>query len=387
MIRRLSGQPRALLWLAGATTLLVLAMYLFAPAARQATPELAPLALDVVPVNRLEQRIGVQAWGQAQPAREIPMLAEVSGVIEHTSEQFVSGAAVTIDTALVTLADEDYQLALAQRENDVSAARLHLEEVRARARVARKVNGSNASPYALLTPHLAEAETRLAAAEAARRQAELQLARTRVHAPFPGRLRTVLVRQGQLVSAGQVLGQLYAPERIEVRLPVRDHWLGLLAEQAPDGVLESPIPVRFEARYGGLQQHWQGQVVRVEGGLDRNQMVTLVAQISDQDGQSPPPPGVWLKASVQSRPLTAVARLPSSVLGHDGAVWVVDGQQRLQRRPVDVLYHDDQSVFVGDGLRDGELVALSGSLRLLEGAPVNPRRAWMKAGSLGALTP
>lgn len=386
----MSGNPQRwiLLSLLVATSLLVIALYLSAPDARKRTPELAPLALDVVSVKPLDQRIGLLAWGQAHPAREIPMLAEVRGVITETSQTFVSGAAVDTDSTLVTLADEDYQLALAQRENEVSAAQLHLEEVRARARVASRVNGPQASPYALLKPHLQEAETRLDAARAAQRQAQLQLQRTRIHAPFAGRLRAVAVREGQLVSAGQVLAQLYAPDVMEVRLPVPDLWLSLLGTPLPEGLLTAPVVAGFEARYGGQLHHWHGHVVRVEGGLDRNQMVTLVAQVDAQDGQLLPPPGVWLEARIETRELPALVRLPRSVLGHDNAVWVVSDARQLQRRAVDVLYHDDDWVFLAGGLRQDELVALSGNLRLLEGTPVTPQHpATSDDHRVGALAP
>ena len=387
MLKKLKPAQRLMLMMLVMVTLVITLLYGLAPDADQKTPELSPLSLDVVPVNRLDQHIESLAWGRAQPAREIPMLAQVSGVVSSTDALFVSGALVTEELILMTLADEDYQLALAQRENEVSAAQLHLEEVRAKARVARRVNGRDANAYALLVPHLREAETRLEAAQAARRQAQLQLERTRIQAPFAGRLRSVSVRQGQLVAQGQVLAQLYAPDVMEVRLPLSDHWLSLLADQTPEGVLAAPIAVRLKARYGGRMQFWRGQVVRVEGGLDRNQMITLVAHIPAMDSQVPPPPGVWLEAAIESRELNGLARLPRSVLGNDGAVWVVTADSSLQRRHVDVIYEDDESVFVGDGLRDGEMVAMSGNLRLLEGTPVTPRRAWMRDDHVGAWAP
>lgn len=387
MLKKLKPAQRLMLMMLAVVTLVITLLYGLAPDADQQTPELSPLSLDVVPVNRLDQRLEILAWGRAEPAREIPMLAQVSGVVSGTDALFVSGAMVTEELTLMTLADEDYQLSLAQRENEVSAAQLHLEEVRAKARVARRVNGRDANAYALLVPHLREAETRLEAAQAARRQAQLQLERTQIRAPFAGRLRSVSVRQGQLVAQGQVLAQLYAPDVMEVRLPLSDHWLSLLAEQTPEGVLAAPIAVRLKARYGGRMQFWRGQVVRVEGGLDRNQMVTLVAHIPAMDDQVPPPPGVWLEAAIESRELDGLARLPRSVLGNDGAVWVVSADSSLQRRHVDVIYEDDESVFVGDGLRDGEMVAMSGNLRLLEGTPVTPRRAWMRDDHVGAWAP
>lgn len=377
-------------WLAilGVASVLVFAlMYLLAPDAERQDQVENVLTLSVVPVDLSRQRVRLTAYGQAEPAQRIPLLAQVAGTVRQLDPQFVSGGRVAAETQLVLLADEDYQLAMARRENEVSAALLHLEEVRAKARVARKVNGSKASDYALLKPHLREAETRVAAARAALASAELELERTRVSAPFAGRLRDVRVREGQVVAAGEQLAQLYTPDVLEVRLPLRDEWLKLLDLPLAEGVFETPLPVTFKARFGGQLNRWQGELVRSEGGLDQNQMVVLVARVDATSGAVTLEPGVWLEAMIQGRAIDALARLPRSVVGHDGAVWLVGDDGLLQRQPVELAYMDDEFAYVRSGLGNGDEVAVSGDLRLLEGTRVEPVRAWMNTDALGARLP
>lgn len=378
------GQRAAVSALVVATGLVAALLYLLAPDADRREQEVSALTLGVVPVDMTRQRVKLTAYGRAEAARHIPLLAQVPGTVSQIDEQFVSGGRVEQGSELVVLADEDYRLALAQRRNDVSAAQLHLEEVRAKARVARKVNGQQASDYALLKPHLAEAQTRVAAAEAALRSAQIELERTRVRAPFAGRLSEVRVKQGQVVAAGEQLGQLYTPDVLEVRLPVRDEWLALLDIPLDQGVLASPVPALFKARFGGQLNIWEGHLVRSEGGLDRNQMVVLVARIEASGDGLSLEPGVWLEAEILGRELPSLARLPRSVVGHDGAVWRVGQDQLLQRQPVELAYMDDDYAYVRSGLSTGDQVALSGDLRLLEGTRVEPVRAWMNADALGA---
>ncbi|MDF1821292.1 MAG: efflux RND transporter periplasmic adaptor subunit [Alcanivoracaceae bacterium] len=383
----LARHTRITLGVALAFAAIIALIYLLAPQAHHKERQQTRITLDIVPVTHDRQRLLIQARGEAQPARQIPLVARVSGTVESLSAAFVDGGRVQAGDELLVLADEDYQLALARRRNDVSAANLHLQEVKAKARVAERVNGKNASAYARLVPHLHEARTRLEAAEAALESAELELARTRISAPFDGRLSSVAVRSGQVVNAGQLVASLYSADLLEVRLPVPESWLALLPLPDKGGVFESPVPVTLRARYAGDMRRWQGALVRSEGGLDRNQMMTLVAQVPATAGDITLEPGTWLEAEISGREVARVARLPQSVLGHDQRVWVVNGDGRLERRHVSVLYLNDEYVFIDRGLNEGDEVVLEGGLRLLEGTLVNAKRPWMPDDQVSALLP
>lgn len=367
---------------ATATLIIMILLYALAPEAQRQPQAENVMALSVVPVNLSRQPVHLTAYGQAEPAERIPLLAQVTGTVRKLDPQFVSGGRVAAEANLVVLADEDYQLALAKRENDVSAALLHLEEVRAKALVAHKVSGNKSNDYALLKPHLREAETRVAAARAALASAELELARTRINAPFAGRLRDVRVRVGQVVAAGELLAELYTPDVLEVRLPLRDEWLKLLELPLQQGVFETPLPITFKARFGGQMNRWKGTLVRSEGGLDANQMMVLVARVEAIRDGVMLEPGVWLEAMIQGREIGALARLPRSVVGHDGAVWRVGVNRLLERQPVEVAYMDDEFAYISSGLNQGDEIALSGDLRLLEGMRVEPVKPWLKTTAL-----
>ena len=64
-------------------------------------------------------------------------------------------------------------------------------------------------------------------------------------------------------------------------------------------------------------------------------------------------------------------------------VWLIDEQQRLRRRTVEVIHQNDERIYIGGGLQDGDQVALSGASRWLEGAQVIPREQTI-ASQLGA---
>lgn len=371
------NQRDALRYVFVITLLITLMLYLSPSGVERRVTASNSIVLDVLPVEVTPSSIAIQANGVARPVSEIPLVAEVNGRVLSVADGFVSGSVVGPDIALATINPEPYELAMAQRKNEVSAASLHLAETKARSVVARRTSGRRATDYARMVPHLAEAQTRLEAAEAALRSANVELSRTEIRAPFVGRLRDVQVKAGQYVTAGQLLGYLYTPKSIEVRLPVRDQWLAFIDLPYDGTAPEQPVRVTLKADFAGLSRTWNGEVIRREGGLNKNQMVTLVARVVQEEGEPPLEPGVWLDASIEGTQLPAVAVLPETVVGRDNRVWLVNKDQRLERRNISVLYRDDKEVYVSSGLANGDQVVLAGDIRMMEGAEVKVRQPWL----------
>jgi RND family efflux transporter MFP subunit len=367
------------------SALIVLVLYLWSPASERSEAVDGAVRVDVTRVMYQARTLPVVLEGIAAAADQIAVVAEVSGTVVKRPEVFRDGGVVAAGDLLLAVDAQNYQLALAERSSQVSAARLHLADTRARASVARRVNGNNDNAYARLEPHLEEAEARLAAAEAGLKRAQMDLTKTRVVAPFHGRLREVRASPGQFIRAGEVIATLSSTDRIEVRLPVRDEWLALLDLPLQHDAPITPIPARLHGRFAGRDVVWQGELVRREGGLNQNRMLYLVVQVIDADSNPVPlEPGVLVRAEIEGRYQERIASLPRSVLSGDRNVWVVDDEQRLRRRQVQVVHQDDSRVYVGSGLQDGDRVALSGALRWLEGSRIMPREQQISAAMLRA---
>ncbi len=356
------------------TMVVLVLLYVWSPAGARTEALATPVRVDVVSVQYQARTLPLVLEGIAAAADQIAVVAEVSGTVIERPEVFRDGGVVSSGDLLLAIDDHGYQLALAERRSQVSAARLHLADTRARASVARRVNGDKGNAYARLEPHLEEAESRLAAAQAGLARAELDLQKTRITAPFRGRLREVRASPGQFIRVGEVIATLSGTDRMEVRLPVRDEWLALLDLPLNEDGEMAPIPARLHGRFAGRDVIWQGELVRREGGINQNRMLYLVVQVRDADKHEIPlEPGVLVRAEIEGRWQQRIASLPRSVLNGDSTVWLVDDEDRLRRRHIDVVHQDDRRVYVGGGLQDGDRVAVSGTLRWLEGSPVLPR--------------
>jgi multidrug efflux pump subunit AcrA (membrane-fusion protein) len=69
--------------------------------------------------------------------------------------------------------------------------------------------------------------------------------------------------------------------------------------------------------------------------------------------------GLFVQAEIVGREIEGVVVLPRAALHGEGRVLVVDGEDRLHFREVDVLRLEREHVVIGDGLAAGERVCVS----------------------------
>ena len=217
-------------------------------------------------------------------------------------------------------------------------------------------------------PQIAEAKALLASAEAAYEKAEYDLERTVAKAPFAGRVREKRVDVGQFVSRGSSVARLYSVDFAEVRLPISDNELEFvnlpLAYRGQNERAAGPR-VTLLADFAGKRHTWQGRIVRTEGEIDpRSRMVQAIAQVEDPYGKARPgrPPlavGMFVEAEIYGKTAANVFVLPRIVLRGADQVLVVDNENRLRFRTVDILRTESDQVIIRSGLEAGERVGIS----------------------------
>ncbi|MDX1805135.1 MAG: efflux RND transporter periplasmic adaptor subunit [Alcanivorax sp.] len=349
----------------------VASLYLIPPEMPAPRPAARALGLPTEQPQQSRQVIPVHSQGIARARHQLPLSLEVNGRVQSVSAALADGAQVKAGDVLLSLDPEPFELEITARQNSVNAARLHLAKTRAQARVAGASHRQSA--LGRFEPQMDEARSRLAAALAGLRQAQRNREMTRLVAPVSGRLKAVNVSVGQHVQAGVSLAELYQERQVEVRLPVRDEWLALLGITPGDDSTLKNVAVTLDGRFAGRQGQWQGRLVRREGGLNRNQMMTLIVVVDNTGQGLPLEPGVLVQATLEGKPMAGITMLPASALAGDSEVWVLDAQQHLRRQPVKVVYRDQDHVYLNDRLADNPPVVLAGDLQLLEGMRIDPR--------------
>jgi len=320
-------------------------------AAQREVPEPEPREVPLPSVRTVlaeptDHEVWVTSRGTVVPRTESQLVVEVPGRVVRISPDLVSGGFFEAGEVLLEIDPRDLELAVAQAELDVARSRRRLAEEEADAEVARRewetLGTGEPTPLTLREPQVAEARAQVAAAEALLERARRDLARTRVTAPFSGRVRDKRVDLGQYVQPGTPVATLYATDVAEVRLPLADGELAFVelpvaglrdAEKRPE--------VELVAHFAGDRRSWTGRVVRTEGEIDpRTRMVMTVAEVREPYDPSRVVPlaiGMFVEARIRGVLLEDVLVLPREALREGDRVYALDEEDRLLVREVRVL--------------------------------------------------
>jgi RND family efflux transporter MFP subunit len=268
----------------------------------------------------------------------------------------------------------DYELAVIQANARLLEAKARLMREEAEAEIARiewKELGKDGDASALLLrePQLAEAMATVESANANVRLAERDLEKTKLKAPFAGRVLSTSTDIGQYVPRGTQLAQIYSIETAEIRLPLSANELAFV--KVPFNFRgeneDSNQPnVKLTATLGGRERTWIGKIVRTEGEIDpRTRMITAVAEVENPYGRqpgedsSPLAAGLFVQAKIEGETVNDVFELPRTAMNGINHVWLVDKNDELRFHPVTVLKADRSVVVIQSGLKAGDRVCLT----------------------------
>lgn len=347
-------------------------LFLFKPVAERAPAPYEPPPVRYMVARTAEVSIPVKSQGTIEPRAEINLSAEVPGRISEISESLNDGEFFKQGELLARIDDSDYRLAITKAEATVAAARQALARVEAEAeqarfdiqRMGRDLEQSSA--YALREPHLKEARANLKAARADLAIARLQLERTRVRAPFDGRVVEKRIDVGEYVSPGMTLARIYSSRRMQVKLPLTQRQLNLIdLSVQQDSPSETGSKVLLETDFAGKHLQWQARLTGLESRVDpRNRMLNAIAEIDSgttlrqPDGALVSTAGLFVSATIEGRSIGGVFVIPRLALRNGNEVWLLNDAQ-LDIKKVSVLHKDDNTVYIDRGLSPGDRVITS----------------------------
>ena len=338
-------------------------------------------SLAVVDATRLSATsypVVIRSQGTIQPTLANTLVPAVAGTVISISDNFVAGGAFSAGDLLLQIDPRDYAIALRQAKADLSQVDAQLQEELARADQARAEwrsmgRSGDPSPLTLRQPQLAAAEANRDAAQAQVEQAELELERTRVTAPYNGVVSERVVDLGQFVARGAPVGSIHSLHAVDVRLPLSNRQLSYL--QIPAGnstaIVDRPN-VELRASIGATDQLWTGSLIRAEGIDATTQQLNVIARIENPHTQSERPlrVGQFVHALIEGEVLQEVFVIPRAALREEREVLVIDENDEIQRRQVTIAWADDQVAAVNTGLAEGDLLVLTPMSTVSDGTPV-----------------
>ncbi|MEE2525455.1 efflux RND transporter periplasmic adaptor subunit [Hyphobacterium sp. HN65] len=343
-----------------------------APEPERANAQPRPVAVFASAVENTDVTLRVNTQGEVRPVTQISLVPQVSGRIVYVNPNFIEGGFFEAGETLIQIDDADYRLAVTRAQAQVAQAQQALVREQAESDLAAaewaELGEGQASSLTLREPQLAQARASLAAAQAQLQEARLGLERTRISAPFAGRVRTKSADLGQFVAPGTPLGEVFATDAVQVRLPLTDNELSMLnipvAFQANS---DQPGPrVRITATLAGQYREWEAELVRTDSAIDTQTRVLYgIARIDDPYGETaervgaPLPVGLFVDAEIEGRVVADAYILPRSALRGANTVYVAEEGGLLSIRNVSVITSSPERLVVADGVTIDDMVVTS----------------------------
>ena len=350
-------------------------------------PHLGPL-VEVAELVKTSRQVVVSGTGTVQARYEVSITPQVKGRVSELSPQMVAGGIFRKGELLFAIEDVDYQLAIDLSRSNLAQSEYDLLRNENLAEVARNEwqtlnSGSDVEPNPLVVyePQLKSARAQRNAMQANVKQAELNLQRTRVFAPFNCYVRSEQLGIGQFLNAGSPVATVAGTDQVEIVVPLPLDELTWL--QVPrNGVPQEGSLAKVELQSGGQIFHWQGVITRALGEIDpRNRMARVVVTVaeplsSDRKGTSllnELLPGMFVEVHLQGEEISDVIAVPRGAVHDNETVWIVGDENRLHIREVDIVRRERDEVLVQSGLDSGEKIVLTSLTGAAEGMLLRPQ--------------
>lgn len=354
----------------------------FKPQLEEQKPEVElPPLVTVIDVEPQTLRLDVYSQGVVTPRTEIDLVPEVAGKIIFVHVGFFSGGFFAKNDLLMTIDPRDYDYAITEAQARIAEAGRLLISEQAQAEQAHNewqtLGSGKPTPLAMREPQLAEARAKLKAAEAELAKARLKRSRCELRAPFAGRVHEKRMGLGQYVQPGEKLARIYSTDVAEIRLPLAVDQLAFLDLPLgiPDSASSQWPTVTLTAEFAGEPTRWEGRIVRTEGVMDEaSAQLFVVAEVAEpyrqQDRHPPLLAGLFVKAVIHGKNRQDLFALPPSTVDASQNTLLVDGEQRLRIRKLEILRHETDRVLVKGGLRAGDKIVTAGIQAPVDGVKV-----------------
>ncbi len=368
--------------------LVIVILHSIKPKAEEEQSTRPPLMVRTALAEYKQQKVFANFRGEVRARTEIDLVSEVAGKVVKVADEFIEGGAFKPGETLVQIDDADYLVALKAAQASVASAEVELGRELATAQANAKQWQelqqkplSEANPLVLNKPQIDSARAQVSAAEAQLAAAELAFERTKLSAPFAGRIMTKSAKLGQFIPLGASIGRVFASDAMEVRIPITDVQLGELGIQMGYSAARAGtqgLSAKVSAKLGDQDYEWQGWLRSVDASIDSNTRLVFATIVIEEilakntNDNVLLAPGLFVDVELASPEELLGIEIPRTALRRGSQVYVFD-EKALRVRNVDVIYTSQDLVMVDQSLSKlsvGELVIISPVPGAYEGMPI-----------------
>ncbi|WP_114786063.1 efflux RND transporter periplasmic adaptor subunit [Vibrio tetraodonis] len=319
-----------------------------------------PLTVKVSHLRSGDHNVVITSHGEVVPVEITQLSAQVSGEVISWHPSFVPGEVVKEGEILFSIESENYNAAVLQAEADLATAQAALIEEKAKAEVAKRqaknVPSNQVTDLYLRKPQVLSAQAQVKSALASLKRAKRDLDNCRVVAPYDALVVERDIGVGQYITAGTRVAVLNNIESAEIHVPIAGFDSVFLPEDY------SGVTAKVTQK-GVVNIEREGIIKRDLGVIDSaTRMTSLVINVDDPyaltSDMSPLKFGSYVEVNFVGKTLTHIYRLPQELV-NNRQVWIVNEDDELEPRTVNVLRAEQEFMLINEGLKDNDRLVLT----------------------------
>jgi len=362
-----------------------LCLLMFACGEQKEAPKAPPPEISVVETKAEDVPLFLEFVGVTSGVKDITIRARVEGFLEGL--HFQEGSIVKKDDLLYTLESQPFEEKVATRMSSVAEVKTNLAKNKGeldRYEPLAKINAVSKSDLDAAQAAYDASLSSLEAANANLRAAKIELSYTKIHSPIDGIIGKTQAKVGDFVGKDPspvILNTVSQVDTILVTFHITEtQYLEFTrykakndpVEQADDGDAKFELILVDDSLYGH-----KGRLDFVDREVDTTTGAMLV-QASFPNPEKLLRPGQFTKVRIQVRVVKDAIMIPQRcVMEIQGlhSVFVVDSNNTIQTRDVQVGNKVGSSWMITEGLKPGEKVVYEGLQRVKDGAIVKATAA------------
>lgn len=339
----------------------------------------------------------ISVYGELIAGRSLNLTSLVNGTVIEVNPKVKVGASVEAGETLIELDPFSFEIAVAEAKANLKEAtaavletktRITMEETglkrareqmvlgetdleRARALLSRNTvtqrtveerelalsqrRAAFQTSQANIAIQKAQLEARLATVErlqALVRRAEDEREKTTLTAPFNAVVQAVNVEVGQTITSTLNIITLYESETLDAQFVLSDGQYGRLIANNTQ-LQDRPVNVIWKV--GASIVEIPAKIDRVGAEIAAGQGgVSVFARLDKSAIAQGVRPGAFVNVAVPDQSFTKTFRIPETALFEGNTVYVVNPENRLSARTIEIAAFDGQSIIVGGGLKEGD---------------------------------
>lgn len=400
-------KPKQLINLGGSFLAIVIALsvassWMSAPARPQkmARPQQAK-QVDVIAVSYTQAEPLLQLHGEVMAAMSVKLYPQIAGKVISINGDLAPGTLVEKDQVLASIEQADYLLAVQEAKANLADARASFEqELGNQAVASRELKilmqqlktelTEQQRKLILRKPQLAQAQAQIDSAQAALEESRLDLARTKIRAPFAGIISSKYVDQGSQLTTTTAIIDLIDTTAFWIKVSLPGEYLNHLSFANDKSGSGSKVRVYLGNKLNGKTSNTRtGELYKRLPELDsttRQAQVLLriddpLALKAENQDKTQLMVNDYVAVDIVGNPLQHVVVLDESMVHNGNQVWIYQ-QGALRIHQLDIVWREQDRVIAASGVQEGDLLVTTNIANAYEGLQITT--ASVKASNTAA---